>query len=82
MFDDRLYKRGALLVHALRLTLGDDTFFTMLREWTSRHALGSVSTADFIQHATEFGGPSIAPLINEWLFNLALPALPSSATPR
>ncbi len=24
MFDDRVYKRGALLLHALRLTLGDD----------------------------------------------------------
>ena len=27
MFDDRVYKRGALLLHALRLTIGDDTFF-------------------------------------------------------
>ena len=27
MFDDRLYKRGALLLHALRVTVGDDCFF-------------------------------------------------------
>ena len=27
MFDDRVYKRGALLLHALRLTIGDEVFF-------------------------------------------------------
>ena len=32
MFDDRVYKRGALLVHALRLTLGDEAFFAALNE--------------------------------------------------
>ena len=30
MFDDRVYKRGALTLHALRLTLGDDMFFGLL----------------------------------------------------
>ena len=32
MFDDRVYKRGALLLHALRLTVGDEAFFGMLRD--------------------------------------------------
>src|SRR5829696_4304013 len=27
MFDDRVYKRGALTLHAVRSTLGDDDFF-------------------------------------------------------
>ena len=27
MFDDRLYKRGAITLHALRGDLGDDAFF-------------------------------------------------------
>ena len=31
MFDDRVYKRGALTLHALRLTLGDDAFFGLLQ---------------------------------------------------
>ena len=33
MFDDRLYKRGALALHALRLHLGDVPSFEMLRTW-------------------------------------------------
>ena len=42
MFDDRVYKRGALTLHALRLTVGDDAFFDLLRSWVEEHAGGSV----------------------------------------
>ena len=45
MFDDRLYKRGALTLHALRLTLGDETFFDWLRDWVAEHRFGTVTTA-------------------------------------
>ena len=48
MFDDRLYKRGALTLHALRLLLGDDDFFGVLREWTTTHRHATATTADFI----------------------------------
>lgn len=50
MFDDRVYKRGAITVHALRLFLGDTVFFNMLRAWTSENKFGSVTTADFMSH--------------------------------
>ena len=36
MFDDRVYKRGALTLHALRLTVGDDAFFAMLQRLAGR----------------------------------------------
>jgi aminopeptidase N len=48
MFDDRLYKRGALTLHALRLTAGDDVFFDVLRTWTARYRHGTVSTELFV----------------------------------
>ena len=41
MFDDRVYKRGALTLHALRLTVGDDAFFDLLREWVERFGGGT-----------------------------------------
>ena len=37
MFDDRVYKRGALTLHALRLTVGDDAFFALLKDWVAEH---------------------------------------------
>jgi aminopeptidase N len=39
MFDDRVYKRGAHALHALRRTTGDALFFGFLRTWTHRNYL-------------------------------------------
>jgi aminopeptidase N len=77
MFDDRLYKRGALLLHALRLTVGDEAFFAVLRAWTDRHAHGSVTTDDFIALSVELCGPSVGELLDAWLRDVSLPELPA-----
>ena len=53
MFDDRVYKRGALTLHALRLTVGDAAFFELLRAWTQTHAHGTVTTDDFVDVAIQ-----------------------------
>lgn len=79
MFDDRLYKRGALTLHALRLTIGDETFFTLLRTWASRFRHGSVSTALFVACASEVTGMFVGPLLDDWLYREQLPALPVAA---
>jgi aminopeptidase N len=79
MFDDRVYKRGALLLHALRLTVGDDAFFDLLRSWVADHAGGVVTTADFVSHAVRAvgpDGPQLADLFVAWLDKPALPDLP------
>jgi aminopeptidase N len=76
MFDDRVYKRGALLVHALRLTMGDETFFDFLRTWVADHRHGSVGRNDFVELVVEVGGSECAELVDEWLDELDLPELP------
>ncbi|MFP7834964.1 M1 family metallopeptidase [Marisediminicola sp. LYQ134] len=76
MFDDRLYKRGALTLHALRLTLGDDTFFDMLRAWTGDHRHGSVTTDDFVEHLDRFSPEPLGDFVRAWVFESALPKLP------
>ncbi|EGD42123.1 putative metallopeptidase [Nocardioidaceae bacterium Broad-1] len=77
MFDDRVYKRGALTLHALRRTVGDDAFFRILRTWVARHGGGSVTTADFEALAAEVGGRDLTPLFDAWLRRPALPDLPA-----
>jgi aminopeptidase N len=77
MFDDRLYKRGALTVHAVRLTLGDDVFFTMLKAWAAENQFGSVSTEQFIGHVEAYTELPIRTTLESWLFNEKLPPLPS-----
>jgi aminopeptidase N len=76
MFDDRVYKRGALTLHALRLTLGDDAFFTMVRDWVAEHRFGTVSTELFEEHAAGYG--NTRGLLGRWLHQAPLPGLPSA----
>jgi aminopeptidase N len=79
MFDDRVYKRGALLLHALRLTVGDETFFALLRSWVDRNRYGSVTTAMFDSHAAEVCGTPLEDLFDPWLRGRSLPALPPAS---
>jgi aminopeptidase len=80
MFDDRVYKRGALTLHALRVHLGDEAFWSMMRTWVSDHEHGSVSTAEFVAHAASFEPSGEAEsLLEGWLMHPALPALPRPA---
>ncbi len=76
MFDDRVYKRGALTLHAVRRVVGDDRFFDILRSWTSarRHGLGT--TDEFITLAEKMAGRPLTDLFADWLDRPALPKLP------
>ncbi|MFT4210471.1 MAG: M1 family metallopeptidase [Microbacterium sp.] len=77
MFDDRVYKRGALTLHALRLTVGDDTFFDVLRAWTGRYGGATATTADFVELAAQVAVRPLGDLFDAWLHRLPLPALPA-----
>jgi aminopeptidase N len=79
MFDDRVYKRGALTLHALRLTLGDTAFFDLLRAWTARHRHGSVTTALLVACVRDVTGTDVTDLLDRWLHRTALPALPEAS---
>lgn len=76
MFDDRVYVRGALTLHALRLHAGDADFFQVLRQWTARNHCGNVSTAEFLALASEVCGYGVEPVLHDWLFEKKLPPLP------
>jgi aminopeptidase N len=76
LFSRSVYKRGAMAVHALRLAVGDDTFFRILRTWTAekRHANGT--TAEFVALAGRVSGRSLGALFDAWLFQKSRPPLP------
>ncbi len=81
MFDDRVYKRGALTLHALRCSVGDAAFFTTLASWVAEHSGGSVTTADFVAHAERVAGVPLGGLFDAWLLARPLPPLPTPVTP-
>jgi aminopeptidase N len=76
MFDDRVYERGALTLHALRTVLGDTAFFDLLREWTGAHHNGTVTTAAFESMAARYAPRPLDDLFRTWLHEHPLPPLP------
>jgi aminopeptidase N len=80
MFDDRVYERGALALHALRTAVGDTGFFRILCRWTSLHRHGSVDTPMFLALVDEEAaiprGLSARGLLEPWLYRPELPAFP------
>ncbi|MGX5188096.1 M1 family metallopeptidase [Streptomyces avermitilis] len=80
-FDDRLYERGGLVLHAVRCALGDEGFFRMLHGWAGVHRGGVVTTAAFTTHAARFSAQPLDELFTAWLEETALPSLPVLAAP-
>ncbi|MFE9997868.1 gluzincin family metallopeptidase [Streptomyces avermitilis] len=81
MFDDRLYERGGLALHAVRCALGDEAFFRMLRGWAGVRRGGVVTTTAFTTHAARFSAQPLDELFTAWLEETALPSLPVLAAP-
>lgn len=75
MFDDRVYKRGAVTLHVLRRTIGDENFFDLIRDWTTRYRHSTVVTDDFTGLAAKYSEVSLRPLWQAWLYSTALPNL-------
>lgn len=73
MFDDRVYKRGALTLHALRGRLGDAKFFALLKDWTLRYRHRTAVTDDFTGLAANYADESLRPLWDEWLYSTKVP---------
>jgi aminopeptidase N len=73
-FDGAVYYRGAMALQALRKTVGDDTFFTILQTWAKDHEGGNASIPDFITLAEKVSGKSLQSLFQTWLYTKGKPA--------
>ncbi|GAA4414241.1 M1 family metallopeptidase [Fodinibacter luteus] len=80
VFDDRVYKRGALTLHALRRRVGDEAFFAVLRTWVDTHRYEVVTTADFEATVAAVTGSEHTDLFDAWLRAARLPTLPPLPT--
>ncbi|MFE5855387.1 M1 family metallopeptidase [Streptomyces sp. NPDC056500] len=78
LFDERVYERGALTLHALRTLLGLEAFGALLREWTTEHRHGSVTTDQFLVLAERGSPRSLDRFFRAWLYERELPELPDT----
>lgn len=74
-----VYYRGALALHALRITVGDEAFFDILATYYDTYKYGNASTDDFIAVSEAVTGQSLEGFFEAWLFGRTLPELPAPA---
>jgi hypothetical protein len=78
LFDGAVYDRGAMTLQALRVTVGDDAFFAILRKWAKKNAGGNVTTDGFIRLAERISHQQLDDLFDAWLFTAGRPELPGA----
>ena len=79
LFDSSSYLRGALTLHALRLSVGDEKFRQILTQYASRFAGQSVRTADLLGVVRQIGGQTALDAMQPWLVGPALPPFPKDS---
>jgi aminopeptidase N len=69
------YAKGAIVLHMLRMELGDDVFFRGVREYIDRHRLGEVETDDFRQSLEAASGRDLERFFTQWCNRPGLPRM-------
>ncbi len=73
MFDFEVYEGGAVVLEALRLSIGDTAFFALLRLWVHDNVGASRTTEDFIALAEKVAGKDLTTFFGDWLYATSLP---------
>ena len=76
LFNASVYLRGGLTLHALRLEVGDEVFFEILRTYAERFAYGNTTTAEFVELSEEVSGQELEGLFDAWLYENPIPPIP------
>lgn len=79
LFDQQtIYIRGSLFYHALRLEIGDEAFFAMLRAISDRYSGNAITPGDIQALAEEMSGADLDTFFAAWVTEEAVPDLPGS----
>lgn len=62
------YSKGALFMDHLRTTIGDAAFWAGLKEYTRRHAGGTVTSPDLQRAMEKAGGRDLAGTFAQWVY--------------
>jgi aminopeptidase N len=76
IFNLSAYERGAWMLKALNLRLGDDVFFEIMRTYVARYRYDAVSAEDFIAVAEEISGEDLGDFFQGWLYDPVAPPVP------
>ena len=75
--DSPVYQRGAMVLHKIRQTVGDDTFYDIIQGWAAAHRHGNADTADFTAYVEKKApDKDFGPVWDEWLYGDGKPDRP------
>jgi aminopeptidase N len=67
--DPPVYYRGAMVLHKIRQTVGDGTFYDIIQGWSAAHRHGTASTADFTAFVEKKApGKDFSEIWKDWLY--------------
>jgi aminopeptidase N len=75
-----IYEKGAVVVGMLRYILGDEAFFTSLKEYLNQYQYGNAGTDDIIRIFQSHTTQDLEPFFNEWLFGKGFPIIEIDTT--
>ncbi len=67
------YNKGAWVLHMLRVKLGDDAFFSGIRDYYHAHEHGTVLTADLRRALEAASGVDLSGFFDRWVFEPGYP---------
>ncbi|WP_432478992.1 M1 family metallopeptidase [Nocardioides sp. GXQ0305] len=73
IFAGAVYYRGGMTLQALRNRIGDDEFWTLLRQWVSEHENGTATTAEFEQMAEDVSDEDLDGFFDAWIHSRTRP---------
>lgn len=80
LYDFQTYDRGAQFWAALKIAIGNDDFFAVIKEWQARFGGQSRAGADLKALAEEISGADLTAFWTDWILEADKPAWPDKFT--
>ncbi|MEX1254395.1 MAG: M1 family aminopeptidase [Dehalococcoidia bacterium] len=75
LFDRQFYEKGSLVLHMLRVNLGDELFWKAIRHYTAKHRGTNVTTPDLQRAIEEATGRNMDAFFEQWVYSAGHPNL-------
>jgi aminopeptidase N len=76
LFNSGVYDRGAASLHALRLRIGDDRFWKLVRSFLDAHRFGNASNQDWLEYVQAQTDAATRSFHEHWLMDDRVPDFP------
>jgi aminopeptidase N len=77
IYSSGVYVRSSLAIHALRIEVGDDIFFKILKEYFKLYKNSTAGSKEFTQLAKKISGKNLDSFFKKWLEDKTLPDIPN-----